>query len=142
MVRGRDIYCEYGRGKKLGYQREFDADSGQYMETAYTSVVSHAVKKDLLVVPDSPDLSKEPIPTLEEFLLQYAIDDTEFVTHTSMNGLPFPGKWSIPIEGNWNFLRVFYHHLFVKKRPAFISERIEKEKAYYFFMDFDFDLIR
>jgi hypothetical protein len=90
---------------------------------------------DSFIVPDRPDMLKEPIPMLEEFLCPYAIDETEFVMHTSMTGRPFPGKWSIPIEENGWFLRVLHHHIFVKKQLAYISECIEKRKAYNFFMD-------
>lgn len=38
-----------------------------------------------------PDVrfSKEPVPTLEEFLRPYAVDETEFLTHTSKTGRPW-----------------------------------------------------
>lgn len=79
-------------------------------------------------------------PTREALLRTFTVADTtdrNTITHTLMNGRPFPGKWCIPFKAYWQFLCVLPNHIFERSQPAFISER----ESIQYFMDLDFELL-
>jgi len=78
---------------------------------------------------------------LNDFLKHHkAIDKTQ-ITHTSIGNIEqniYPGKYCIPEEKVNQFYKLYYNHVFIQKRDAYLTEVQQKKDAGPLLVDIDF----